>query len=180
MEFIPKINLDYCKMHALRTGIGSSLAILFAEFFSLEFSSSAGIITLLTLASTKTETIQLGINRISTFLITMLFTLVFHFFFGNHWFTFGIVLTIITFIFSFKNVLSTLSVNAVSITHLMFRDSITLHDLLNELYLLLIGLAIAMIVNQFQDYSRQKKFLEKSKKSSKEGLLISLKRWLNT
>lgn len=164
MELIPKINRDYCKMHALKTGIGSSLAILIAEFFYLDFSSSAGIITLLTLATTKTETIQLGVNRISTFLITMLFTIVFHLFLGNNWFTFGIVLTIITFIFSFKNLLSTLSVNAVSITHLMFRDKITLHDLLNEFYLLLIGLIIAIVVNQFQDFSRQKEFLENSKK----------------
>lgn len=164
MELIPKINRDYSKMHALKTGIGSSLAILIAEFFYLDFSSSAGIITLLTLATTKTETIQLGVNRISTFLITMLFTIVFHLFLGNNWFTFGLVLTIITFIFSFKNLLSTLSVNAVSITHLMFRDKITLHDLLNEFYLLLIGLAIAIVVNQFQDFSRQKKFLESSKK----------------
>lgn len=33
MEFIPKINLNDYTMHALRTGIGSSIAILIAEFF---------------------------------------------------------------------------------------------------------------------------------------------------
>ncbi|MDU5336547.1 aromatic acid exporter family protein [Enterococcus sp.] len=179
MEFIPKINLNDYTMHALRTGIGSSIAILIAEFFSLDFSSSAGIITLLTLAVTKTETIRLGINRISTFLITMFFTMTFHLFLGNNWFTFGIVLTIITFIFSYKNLLSTLSVNAVSITHLMFRAKITVHDLLNEFYLLLIGLAIAIIVNQFQDYSRQRKFLECSKESVEQRFVCIFEKMID-
>lgn len=162
MEFISKIALNNHKTRAIKTGIGSAFAILIAEHFSLDFSSSAGIITLLTITTTKVEAIRLCINRIVTFILTMIITWFLHLLLGNHWLTYGIVLTAITFVFGIKNLLSTLSVNAVSITHLMVQKQITLANMMNEFYLLLIGLFLALLVNQFHDYSKQRHYLERT------------------
>lgn len=65
-------NLTAWKRAALLAGkiaLGSSLAIYTAEFLHLEFSSSAGIVTLLTLITTKKGTLKLSIARVVTFFL---------------------------------------------------------------------------------------------------------------
>ena len=53
---------------ALKTAIGSCIAILAAEQFHLEFASSAGIIALLTLINTRWDTLRLsGVRLVSLF-----------------------------------------------------------------------------------------------------------------
>ena len=53
---------------ALKIGIGGSLSYYLADqILHLEFASSAGIVTLLTLQTTKWDTFKLAIRRIFTF-----------------------------------------------------------------------------------------------------------------
>ena len=52
-----------------KIAIGSSLAIYSAELLHLQFSSSAGIVTLLTLITTKKGTLKLSIARVITFFL---------------------------------------------------------------------------------------------------------------
>ena len=57
---------------ALKTAIGSCIAILAAEQFHLEFASSAGIIALLTLINTRWDTLRLSGVRLVSFFATVL------------------------------------------------------------------------------------------------------------
>ena len=56
-------------LFACKIALGSSMAISTAELLNLQFSSSAGIVTLLTLSVTKKGTLRLSAARIATFLL---------------------------------------------------------------------------------------------------------------
>ena len=58
-------------MLALKICIGSSLAIYIATLLHLKFATSAGTITLLTLLTTKWETMRLSVFRLITFVMTV-------------------------------------------------------------------------------------------------------------
>ena len=51
---------------SLRIGLGSAAAIFLADFLHLESAAAAGTITLLTLLTTRVQTIRLIINRFLT------------------------------------------------------------------------------------------------------------------
>ena len=53
-----------------KIALGSSIAIYTAELLNLQFSSSAGIVTLLTLVATKKGTLRLSAARILTFFLS--------------------------------------------------------------------------------------------------------------
>ena len=57
---------------ASKVAIGSSTAICIAELLNLEFATSAGIITLLTVMATKVDTFKLSLLRFITFTLSSL------------------------------------------------------------------------------------------------------------
>ena len=149
-------------LYALKIGIGSGLSIYLAEMLQLEHASSAGIITLLTIASTKSETLRLGLNRLVTFIATAALCWLLNTIIEPEWIAYGVVMVLVTCFLSMGNLLATLSVNAVVVSHLLRAPAqkITLEVLFNEFLLLLIGLLIAVVINHFQNYESQKKYLE--------------------
>lgn len=161
-KFFPKFTISNHLLYALKIGIGSALAIYIAELLRLDFSSSAGIITLLSIVGTKMETKQLGIDRLTTFVVMTALSILFHFLIGPEWIGYGICLVILTFILSLRSKLATLSVNAVAMSHLLRVDRITIHGVINEFLLLLIGLVIAVVINYLQNYESQKRFLQQA------------------
>lgn len=56
---------------SLKIGIGSCAALHLAEYMNLNYAISAGTITLLTLMTTKWETLHLSLWRIATFVLTI-------------------------------------------------------------------------------------------------------------
>lgn len=167
MMFLRRLTIDNHLWYALKIGIGSGLSIYLAELLQLEYSSSAGIITLLTIASTKRETLRLGLYRIMTFLATVFLCWLMQGLVGSEWISYGIVMVVVTFFLNVRNLLATLSVNAVVVSHLLHNPERTINNeaILNELLLLAIGLVIAIVVNYFQNYESQKKYLEQSVKA---------------
>ncbi|MBO0448081.1 hypothetical protein JZO76_00870 [Enterococcus sp. MJM12] len=145
--------------YALKIGIGSALAILLAELLGLNFAASAGIITLLTISTTKVQTWRLCLQRIGTFLVTVLLAFFIQPIHQLEWISYGVILVLLTFGLSARNLLPTLSVNAVVLTHLLAGKALTLAAIINEFWLLVIGLFIAIVVNHFQHYESQKKYL---------------------
>ena len=54
-------------LQAIKIAVGSSVAIYLAHILGLEYEASAGSITLLTLVTTKWETVKLSFYRMATF-----------------------------------------------------------------------------------------------------------------
>ena len=144
-----KIRFRIRKMILLsaKIGVGASVAIYIAQLSNLEYATSAGIITLLTLITTKWETLKLSFLRLLTYAISVsVCWLIFHLI-PNMWIEYGLFLFIIVFLGEWLGWRSTLSVNAVIGTHFLTTQNFTIEFLINELLLVVIGIVIAIVLN---------------------------------
>ena len=130
-----------------KIGVGSSVAIFIAQVLHLEYATSAGIITLLTLITTKWETLKLSFMRLVTYLVTVGFCWIIFHFIPNMWIEYGVFLFCIVFFGELIGWRSTLSVNAVIGTHFLTTQNFTIEFLINELLLVVIGIVIAILLN---------------------------------
>ena len=159
LNIVNRIKREHSLDYALRVGIGASVAIYIAFAFKLESAPSAGIITLLTILSTKAQTWRLSVDRVITFMATIFLAWIAMFLTNYTWLAFGVVLTILTFGLVLTKLQATLSVNTVILTHIMGHADMTWALVFNEFGLLMIGIVIAIIINQFQNYNGQRKNL---------------------
>ncbi len=136
-------------LQAAKIGFGSALAMYLAHLFGLEFASSAGSITLLTILTTKWETVKLSLFRILTFIAAVFVAWGTLTLFHSDWFAYGCFLMIMTLLCDYIGWRSALSVNAVIGMHFLDTLDFSAHAVANELYLLLIGITIALVLNQF-------------------------------
>ena len=142
-----KLKIRKMLLLAAKIGIGSSVAIYIAQLLNLEYATSAGIITLLTVITTKWETIRLSFLRLLTYVITVVVCWgIFHIV-PNMWIEYGLFLFIIVFVGEWMGWRGTLSVNAVIGTHFLTTQNFTIEFLINELLLVVIGIVIAVVLN---------------------------------
>lgn len=144
-------------MLALKIGIGSSAALYIANRFGLEYAISAGTITLLTVMTSKWETLKLAVCRIATFTITVIIAWMLFVKISNIFIVYGLLLTIIVFIAEALGWRATISVNAVIAAHLVINHDFSDLAIWNEFQLVLIGIVFAVFCNLFHmNYSHKK------------------------
>lgn len=132
---------------AAKIGVGSSIAIYIAELLQLQYATSAGIITLLTLITTRWGTFKLSVQRLVTYAVSVaLCWLIFHVV-PSMWIAYGVFLFFIVLFTEWLGWRNTLSVNAVIGTHFLSTQDFSLDFMLNELLLVVIGISIAIILN---------------------------------
>lgn len=156
--------LKYKKMLMLasKIGVGACAAICAAQYLELEFATSSGIITLLTLITTKWETLKLSALRIVTYVITVVLCYVIFHFISIAWIAYGIFLFFTVLLCEGIGWRNTLSVNAVIGTHFLTKQDFSVEFLLNEFLLVLIGITIAILLNLFHINSAQELGMIKS------------------
>ncbi|MGN0305294.1 MAG: aromatic acid exporter family protein [Lachnospiraceae bacterium] len=135
---------------ALKIGIGSSTALTIASFLNLQNAASAGIITLLTILTTKWETIRLSWARILTFGIAIVLAFVLFQLPISPWLMYAVYIFILVMINESMDWKSTLSVNAVIGTHFLSSKDFSPEFVVNEFMLVLIGITVAFVVNMFR------------------------------
>jgi len=162
-------------MLAVKIAVGSSAAIYLSELLNLNFASSAGTITLLTLMTTKWETVKLSIWRLVTFCAAILLGCVLFSHLQSQWIAFGVYVFLVTFFSDFLGWRATISVNAVVGVHLLELRDFSLAAVENELKLVLIGIGLALLLNLFHGNLSRKKELAKGMRDTetrlKSGLL---------
>ena len=144
---------------SLKIGVGSAIAIILAYFFKLDNPTSAGTIALLSLLTTKWGTVKLVLRRISTFFVTILFCFIFFELIPSHWIAFGLVIAYLVGYSEKMKCQNTLSVNAMIAVHYLSYLDFSLHFMMNEFYLILIGAIIAFLLNLVHDYSGEEEYL---------------------
>ena len=160
---------------AIKIAVGSSIAIYAAELLDLEFATSAGSITLLTLVTTKWETVKLSIARIITFVITVLLGSLIFLHLSSDWIGYGIFVFLIVIICDLLGWKATISINAVIGTHLLTAGTINIQLIFNEFLLVFIGIMIAVILNLFNDYRSQKQEIKKNMRYTEQQLQMILR-----
>ncbi len=144
-----KFKLKKISLLALKIGVGASLAYYIAETLHLQYASSAGIIALLTLQTTKWETLKLSVRRVVTYLFTFGLCGLLCVIFPTTWIQYGIYLFLLVFITEMLGWRSVVSVNAVIGAHLISANDFSYGFLMNELLLVIIGIVVAIILNLF-------------------------------
>lgn len=145
IESIKKINY----IQIIKIAVGSCISILIADFFHLSYSSSAGVITLLSIQNTKKETLLITMKRLLSFIISFIIAFFIFSLTGYHPFSYGFYLLIFVGICYLFNLEEGISMNAVLTTHFLIEKSMSPHWLMNELSLFLLGSGIAVLLNLY-------------------------------
>lgn len=145
-----------------KIALGSSLAIYTADLLHLQYASSAGIVTLLTVVTTKKGTLRLSAARIATFLMAALIAMATFLPIRSEWLAYGLFVFLVTLISELLGWRATVSTNAVIGTHFLMNLDFSPSFFVNEFLLVVIGILFAFLLNMFQDNRGQKRnFAEK-------------------
>ncbi len=145
---------------ALKIAIGTSAAMFIAQALHLQNAGSAGTIALLTILTTKWETIRLSAARIVTFAISALLVLLIFVNIHIDWIAFGLYMFFVVLACEMLGWKSTISVNSVIGAHFMIAQDFSPQFIANEFLLVLIGTIVAFVVNLFShNKNRQKKLV---------------------
>lgn len=162
-------------MQAIKIAIGSCAAIYISETLNLQFATSAGSIALLTVLTTKWETLKLALFRVITFFISTALASAIFFGLNNDWGSYGIFVFLLVVICELLGLRSTVSVNAVIGTHYLTTMNFSKEFILNEFMLVLIGISISIILNLFHANDSRKKDIIKNMRDTEEGLQTALR-----
>ncbi|APH04483.1 aromatic acid exporter family protein [Bacillus weihaiensis] len=132
-----------------KTALGTTIAIMIAQFFQLENFPSAGIITILCIQVTKKKSLKSSWARFLACSIAMVFSFVF--FEGLMYHPVIIGLLLLLFIPTTVIVKATEGIvtSTVVIFHLYSAGEITYDLIINEVLLVTIGIGIALIMNLY-------------------------------
>lgn len=133
--------------NTVKITLAAIIAILIARIANLEFYISAGIVTILTIQSTKKETITTAIERFFAFIIAIIIAYVSFSLFGFNILSFGIYLLFYIFICQYFKWYASMAVNSVLISHFLTFSHISLYSLINEILLFVIGVGIGIVSN---------------------------------
>lgn len=165
-----------------KIALGSSIAIYTAELLNLQFSSSAGIVTLLTLTTTKKGTLRLSAARILTFLLASAIATVTFLPVQSEWLAYGLFVFLVVLISEVIGWRATVSTNAVIGTHFLMNKDFSPAFFLNEFLLVAIGILFAFLFNSFQDNRGEKRdFAKKIRhlEQKMQGFMVEIAKYLS-
>ncbi len=125
------------------------LAIGIAELLGLAFSVSAGIVAILSIAFTKTETVRTAMNRFVAFVAALIIAAVCFSVLGYHIPAFCVYLLLFIPLCQFKGWNSAMAMDSVLISHFLTLGSMSCKNVGNELALFAIGVGIGICANLF-------------------------------
>ena len=166
---------------SLKIAVGSGLAIVLANLLNLKYDIFAGTITLLTILTTKWETIRLSFYRMVTFLFSVVVCFLVFNHLGGEWLEYGIFVLIMVFFCEALGWGATISVNAVVGAHFFTEADFSLQFILNEFLLLLIGIVIAVVLSLYSNNrGTQKKVLRDMQyvEENLKGILLHMADYL--
>ncbi|MFY3793192.1 aromatic acid exporter family protein [Ureibacillus sp. MALMAid1270] len=133
----------------IKTAVGVALSIAIAQFFGLQFFSSAGILTILCIQTTKKKSLHAVYTRLVASLLGMLYSFIAFETFGYH--PLVLIFMILIFIPSIVSigVAPGFVSSAVIMMHIYSEANFTLSLLYNELALMAVGFGVALLVNMY-------------------------------
>ena len=161
------------KKIVIQTGkiaVGSSAAIYIAQTLGLENAASAGTITLLTIVTTKWETLKLSAYRLITFAVSVLLAAMTIGCLESVWIAYAVYIFAVIFICQMFGWQATISVNSVIGIHFLTSKDFSLSFIFNEFLLVFIGITIAVLLNLFHDYKSQEDKLIQSMRDTEKNV----------
>ncbi|HSL85406.1 MAG TPA: aromatic acid exporter family protein [Bacteroidales bacterium] len=138
---------NFVGYRTLKTAIGATLAIIIAEYVGLDYAVSAGVITVLSVQSTKRKSIEMALRRVGSTTLALLIAALLFTLLGYSPVTFGLFLLLFIPSAAALNLHDGIVLSTVLVTHLLIEESIAQYWIMNEYGLLFIGAGIALILN---------------------------------
>ncbi|MCM3161648.1 aromatic acid exporter family protein [Metabacillus litoralis] len=132
-----------------KTALGTTLAIMLAQFLGLDNYTSAGIITILCIQVTKKKSLKSSWARFLACLIAMIFSFVFFEGIAYHPLVIGLLLLFFIPTTVIVKATEGIVTSTVVIFHLFSEEQITLDIIGNELSIVVIGIGMALIMNLY-------------------------------
>lgn len=132
----------------------------------LNYYTSAGIITLLTLQDTTKETIVAAFKKVGIFFLSVLIAFLIFKVFSYNPFAYGMFLLVFISSCHFIKVYDAIPINAVLVTHFLLEENMSLETITNEGLLMIIGAGIGILLNIYipsnvRYIKKQQKIIEK-------------------
>lgn len=162
-------------LRTAKIAVGSSAAIYTAELLHLEYAALAGSIALLTLVTTKWETLRLSFFRVITFLASAALAWLAFAHIRSEWVAYGVFIFVLVLVSELLGQKATISVNAVIGTHFLSTRDFSSAFLWNELLLVLIGISIAILLNLYHNNRSRKKEIISNMRITEQKLQMILK-----
>ena len=145
---LKKFSIGY---RTLKTAIGTAIAIAIAQYFNLEFYTSAGVLTILCVQPTKKKSLESAYTRLVSAIIGMIYGFICFELLGYHPLALAVMLLLyIPTIVSLKVVDGFVS-SAVIILHVYTVESFSMGLVYNELALMAIGFTTGLVINMYME-----------------------------
>lgn len=156
--------INYNKV--FRIAVGSTLSYLICHISGLEYSASAAVITLLSIQDSRRETVKDVIKRVLSYFYAMLSAYILFRLIGFNEAAFLIFMALLVTVSYLLDWTNTLSSSTVVTTHFLIEKTFAPSFVLNETLLIIIGTAVALILNIF--------FINNTKKAARDCEYIEL------
>lgn len=158
---------------SLKVSIAVAVAIAIANVLKLEYAISAGIVAVLSIRSTKRETLSLAFGRLVAFGIALLIAGVSYQFFGFTQVAFGIYIIPYAFICYLKKWAAAIAMNSVLVSHFIVYQSMDLEYVFNEILIFVIGVSVGILMNL--NLHKKEEYIEKLKNETDSQIIQILK-----
>ena len=145
---LKKFSIGY---RTLKTAIGTAIAIAIAQYFNLEFYTSAGVLTILCIQPTKKKSLESAYTRLVSGIVGMIYAFLCFELIGYHPLALAAMLLIyIPTVVSLKVIDGFVS-SAVIILHVYAVKHFSLAFVYNELALMTIGFTTGIVINMYME-----------------------------
>ncbi|MCH1626655.1 aromatic acid exporter family protein [Ferdinandcohnia quinoae] len=133
----------------IKTAIGTMIAVFLAKWMGLDSYTSAGILTILCIKVTKKKSFQSSWERFIACAVGILFSFIFFEGLGYHPISIGILLLFFIPTLVAIKAKDGVITSAVIILHIFSAGKVTMHLVLNQLGLIIIGVGVALLINLY-------------------------------
>ena len=134
-------------LKGLKYTLAAVLAIIAADFWGLKYSATAGIITILSIQSTKKETLKVAGRRGTAFLCALLISAVCYKIFGFTIAAFAVYLFFFSCICLYFSWVEAIAMDSVLITHFLIEQNMGMELLCNEILIFVLGAGMGIMAN---------------------------------
>ncbi len=132
---------------SLKITLAALISLILAGELGLKYSSTAGIITILSIHNTKKETVKSAAKRALAFLCALVLAAGCFGLFGFTLLAFGVYLLLFALLCLNMGWIEAITSVSVLVTHFLAEKSMTLPDIYNEALIFLIGTGTGILVN---------------------------------
>lgn len=156
----------------IKTAVGAGLAIWIAGLFNLEFATFAAIIVIMCIEKTKKKTLITMKEKFFASLLSLILGAIFFEVFGYYPIVFSFFILLFIPILMMIRIQDGFVTSMVVVLHIYIVKNASLDIFLNELYLIIIGMGIALLVNSFMPNLQRDIETNKKKIEHKFGVIL--------